>query len=153
MVREILRSDDFAGALPLGREVAEQVAPMVKKYADLLSAALIDRADTDAVDRIVYGRTAFGDGLQTGLFRQALLDAPIARSDRISLRPGTWPVTTDDGRPTVGDGGYRLPREVLETCRRLRNGPMKVAEISPVPDEALKIADTLVKLGLCTTGS
>ncbi|WP_329236873.1 cupin domain-containing protein [Actinoallomurus sp. NBC_01490] len=153
MVLEILRSDDFAGALPLGHDVAGQAAPLVRKYADLLSAALADRADADAVDRIVYGRTAFGDGLKTGLFRQALLDTPIDLADRIALRAGTWPVTTDDGRVTVGDTGFRLPRDAVETCRRLRNGPMKVAEISSAPDEARGIASALVTLGLCTTGS
>jgi lysine-specific demethylase/histidyl-hydroxylase NO66 len=152
MVLEILRSDEFAGALPLGHDVAEQVAPMVKKHADLLFAAMVDRAGPDAVHRFVYGRTAFGDGLRTGLFRQALLDAPIALGDRISLRPGIWPVTGDDARITVGDSGFRLPQEAVETCRRLRNGPMKVGEISAVADEAREVADTLVTLGLCTTG-
>jgi bifunctional lysine-specific demethylase and histidyl-hydroxylase NO66 len=153
MTQEILRSDAFAGALPLGRDVAERVAPMVGKYAGLLSAALIDRAAPDSVHRIIYGRTAFADGLGTGLFRQALLDEPIALSDSISLRHGTWPVFTGDGRLTSGTGELRLPREIAETCRRLHDGPLKVAELSPEPEEALKIADTLVKLGLCTTES
>jgi hypothetical protein len=152
LVLEILRSDDFAVALPLGHDVAERAAPMVKKYADLLFAAVADRAGTGAVHRIVHGRTAFGDGLKTGLFRQALLGTPIALADRISLRPGTWPVTTDEGRMTVGDGEFRLPPEAVETCRRLRNGPMTVGDVSAVPDEALSIAETLVELGLCTTG-
>ncbi|MFI9848084.1 JmjC domain-containing protein [Nonomuraea sp. NPDC051941] len=147
-VTDLLRSDEYAAALPMGVGLAERVQPMVGQYADRLAAALTEAATAPAVHEMIYGRTAFGEAHQGGLFSQALLGAPIGPSDRISLRPGTWPLV-GEARIKAGHRTFRVPDAVAAACELLMSGPVKVGELSGDPGEAVKIAQALVELGLC----
>ncbi|MGW4965556.1 hypothetical protein ACWEPL_50750 [Nonomuraea sp. NPDC004186] len=91
---------------------------------------------------------AFGEAHQGGLFSQVLLGAPIGPSDRISLRPGTWPLV-GEARIKAGHRTFRAPEAVAAACELLMSGPVKVGELSGDPGEAIKIAQAPVELGLC----
>jgi lysine-specific demethylase/histidyl-hydroxylase NO66 len=154
LIQEILRADEFAVPLPLGRNVAERIGPMVGRYGELIASALAGRAGGDALHRTLYGRTAFGEPVRAGLLRQAVTGTPTGTPDRIRLRPGVWPLVTlaegaDGARITVGTSGFRVSARVAETCRRLLDGPLAVQEISPDPSEAATVAETLIGLGMC----
>lgn len=150
VVAGVLRSDEYAAPLPMGAGLAERIEPLVKRYADRLAADVTAAATADSVHRTIYRRPAYGEGHQAGLLRSALIggDAP---SDRIVLRPGTWPlITTGADTCLIEAGGrrYRVPAPVARACSLLGYGPMSVADLSADPEEAAEIAATLIGLGL-----
>lgn len=116
----------------------------------LVRTATSATATADSVHRTIYRRPAYGEGHQAGLLRSALIggDAP---SDRIGLRPGTWPlITTGPETCLIEAGGrrHRVPAAVARACSLLGYGPMSVADLSADPEEAAEIAATLIGLGL-----
>jgi hypothetical protein len=104
LTARILRSDAYSRPLPMGRDVARQAEPLLKQYADELAARLAD-SDAAALHRAIYSRPAFAEGHRTGLLRDALLDTPPpGRPDRITLRPGTWPIIANPDATTERPG-------------------------------------------------
>ncbi|SEH01158.1 Cupin superfamily protein [Nonomuraea solani] len=147
LTSQLLRSGAYARPLPMGKDVAGQVGPLLKRYADDFAAALADPGH-DRLHRAIHGRTACAEGHRAGLLTQALLGTPPAPGERIALRPGTWPLITGEGtRIEAGGRTFAVSPEVGRACRRLQDGPLPVAEL---PGE---VAGTLVELGLCVTSA
>ncbi|MEV0385751.1 cupin domain-containing protein [Nonomuraea sp. NPDC050643] len=153
LTSQLLRSGAYARPLPMGKDVAQQVEPQLKQYVDELAAALADPGP-DRLHRAIHGRTACTEGHRAGLLAEALLGTPPEPGQRIALRPGTWPLITGEGaRARIEAAGrtFGVTAGVAGACRRLRDGALPVSELSPDPAEAVRIAERLVELGLCTT--
>ncbi len=117
LTARILRSDAYSRPLPMGRDVARQAEPLLKQYADELAARLAD-SDAAALHRAIYSRPAFAEGHRTGLLRDALLDTPPpGRPDRITLRPGTWPIIANPDATTERPGATPSKRDTWRGAR------------------------------------